>query len=228
MSPAAKETHRRIRRNWGLGLMVAWIVGWYVMLNPGSSGVFAQGLFGAQLLLVIATSPLAFVVSHIVGRNMADQEDAATERRYEEAEATRLQAEEADRRQRIAQSEEAALASRQSIDRREFIQKLGSVNDLLDVLPGETEAARIATIKLGVAQQLRDLTAKHTLDGLTALVRIDEAIRLSLTATLGRLEAGGMGQSPEAQVLRQALARGQHGPTLVQPARASGAAGAVR
>ena len=178
MSPAAKETHRRIRRNGGLGLMVAWIVGWYIVLDPGSDGVLAQGLFGLQLLLILATAPFAFVASHIIGRNLADREDAATARRYEEAEAARLQAEKADRRQRIAQSEEAAAASRQAIDRREFIQKIGSVNDLLDVLPGESDPARVATIKLGATQQLRDLVAKHPLESLTALVMADEAIRL--------------------------------------------------
>lgn len=74
MSPASKETHRRIRRNGGLGLMVAWIVGWYIVLDPGSDGVLAQGLFGLQLLLILATAPFAFGASHIIGRNLADRE----------------------------------------------------------------------------------------------------------------------------------------------------------
>jgi len=228
------EQYRRIRNGLGWVLMIAWVLGWHrhlsqqydaaiaALQNCGplegwqfikckagrlADGTSASSDFNSGMLLVVLSAPFAFLVSRYVARAVVESQAAADARSEAVAVADRQREEEARQNARIAHAETRAALTRQAIDRGEFIQKLGSVSDLLDLLPTESDAHRVAIIRQGIVKELRDLVAKHTLPDLTALVKGDAAIRLSLEAILLRLDTAALSASDAPRVLQAALGR---------------------
>jgi hypothetical protein len=218
------DRYRKLRKGWWLGLSAAWIGGWVWFLTRSDgkardcSGMLgdmacatSDGITTISVALGIAfallTTPLLLIPASFFARQTTDQEvaaDAARVRTQEEAEAA---ARAASQRKRQAQLDQQAQANRSSIHRSEFLQKLGAVSDLLRLLADEDDKTEIRQLKVGVAQSLRDLTAKHTLDGIVALIRGDRAIRLALPPVLDALEDARLDTSPEAKILDEAMAQ---------------------
>lgn len=168
----------------------------------------AHSAFSGGLTMAVLSSPLAFVVAHYMVKN---EYRLKAEREEKEAAARRVEAakvQEAQHVERQAKLEADASAAKGALDRGEFIHKLGSVGDFLNLLATEQDEGRIANIRLGASQALRDLVAKHPLEKLGALVQSDPAVKLSLAATLARLGEAGFGQAPEVLVLQAAMGVG--------------------
>lgn len=234
MNPSYPEQYRRIRNGLGWILMIIWITGWhhhlsqqydaaiaalqdcgplqgwqFVKCKAGrlADGTGASSDFDSGMLWVILSAPFGFLVSRYIARAIVESKAAADERNEAAALASQQRKEDAQQKARIAHSETMAARARHSIDRGEFIQKLGSVGDLLDLLPIESDAGRVAIIRQNIVQELRDLVAKHTLPDLTGLIERDEAIRLSLETILARLDTDALSASEAPKVLKAALER---------------------
>lgn len=226
MTPNLKQQYVRIRNGWALSLAVVWIVyrisalreqrrvalaaltdcsgflhGTGCAISRGViDGKFDTGVVGAVLL-----APLALVVGHYIARWMVERQQAAEQASLDAARAATTRAQQEEQALRQARIEGDASQARQSLDRGEFIHKLGAVGDFVDLLAHETDPTRIATIRLGAAQALRDLVAKHSLDQLTTIVASDTSVRMSLANVMGRLASVALDSGAEAAVLRAAL-----------------------
>jgi hypothetical protein len=166
----------------------------------------AHSAFSGGMTMAVLTAPLALVVAHYFVKN---EHRLKAEREAKKAATKRVEAakaQEAQHAERQARLEADASAAKGALDRGEFIHKLGAVGDFLSLLEHEEDTGRIANIRLGAAQALRDLVAKHPLEKLAELVQGDAAVKLSLTATLARLTSAGFGTAPEVLVLQAALA----------------------
>lgn len=218
------ENYKKLRTGWWLGLTAAWLGIWYWQLsrpeNPGrdcsgiigdvgcaaSDGISAIGLV-VGLFFALITSPLLLIPARYIAKYVTDQEVEAANKNAQEQEAKRIAQVDTDRKQRMKASDRAAEAARGTIHRTEFIQKLGTVGDLLRLLADEDDKAEIRQLKVGVSQSLRDLTAKHTVDDLARFIRSDASIRLALAPILTELKEAGLGLSSEAAILNEALSR---------------------
>ena len=238
----SKTRYRSIRNGWGWVIAIGWIVYWWMTLDAQKKTALAaltdcngfingtkcalsqggiEGNFAMGVLVAVIVSPCAWIVSHYLAR-WRMQAGAALEARQEEQQRTQAQlAQKRESEQRLAIAEDDASKARQSLDRGEFIHKLGTVSDFLELLSHEQDASRIANIRLGAAQALRDLTAKHSLDQLSAMVAADTSIRLSLETALRRLASFSFQEVAEVHILRAALDRATQQITSV-PATAPG------
>lgn len=219
MQPELRQRYRRIRNLWGWIIAFGWIAFWYFKLTAdhdayvatlgdcsgivgsvrcGAASSGASFSVGFGLILAIFTAPLAFVVSHYLARSVAESQQAGDDQRNANearAEQERLAVERAKRLERI---EIGAQSERQALARKEFIRKLGTVNDALDLMGDETDSPRRSIVRQAATSALRDVIAKHSLPEMTALLACDEAARLSADAlitrmrTLGPLSADGI------------------------------------
>ncbi|MDO8381023.1 hypothetical protein [Phenylobacterium sp.] len=223
----SKAEYRRIRNGWGLVLATVWIAYRWMTLDAAKRAALAtltncEGLingakcawnkgaiesaFSGGVLAAVLISPLALVATHYFARWRVESNLALAARQKEQQRSAAQLAQQREREQRMMQVEGDASKARQSLDRGEFIHKLGTVGDFLDLLAHESDPSRMANIRLGASQALRDLTAKHPLDQLSDIVAADTGVRLSLESVLGRLATSALDGSGEAQVLSAALA----------------------
>ncbi len=226
MIGTAKTRYRSIRNGWGVVLGLGWITYWWLNLAARHKAAIAafdhcsgflhsiscsmskgaaDGSYAGGVTLAVITAPLALIASHYFARWRMEEEEktAVLEGAKREAERVATQRQESDAR--LAVVEQDAQRARQTVERSDFIHKLGAVSDFLDLLAGEIDPIRIANIRLGAAQALRDLIAKHTIDQLAALIRADHAVQVSVTTILPRLSAASFDEAAEVHVLRAAL-----------------------
>lgn len=234
MTPASKPRYRQLRNRWGLCIALGWIFLWYLRfeyqeaaalaslqdcnalsgaqslkcsVSQGAQGVAGAAGYVIKMFLVLLSSPLAFLVSGHLARARIERDEAAQMAGQARSDAVRARDEAEAQATRSAQIETAAQATRRAIDRSEFIQKVGSVNDLLALLPTEAQPNRIAIIQQGIAKELRDLVAKHTLPDLADLVHSDETVALLLTKLLDDVSKTQLSSSDAIDVLKAAQQR---------------------
>jgi len=226
MTPASKPEYRRVRNGWGLALATAWIIYRWMGLAAEKRAALAglldcdglidatkcaiskgaiDGGFAGGVMFAVLLSPLAFIIAHYIARWQVERQESAEQQRAEQAQADAQLVQQREREQRVAAMEGDASKTRQSLDRGEFMHKLGTVSDFIELLAHESEPARVANIRLGAVQALRDLTAKHPLDQLTRMLADDAGVRLSLETVLGRLQTAALDGSSEAQILIASL-----------------------
>jgi len=218
------ERYKKLRGGWWLGLSAAWLGFWLWYLTRGDAKVRdCSGMLGDMacaasdsfttigvavgILFALLATPLLLNPAGYFARHATDKEiaaDTATARKQDAAEA---EARAAAQRERQAELERQAHASKSSIHRSEFLQKLGAVSDLLRLLADEDDKSEIRQLRVGIAQSLRDLTAKHTVDQLAAFIRADRAIGLAVPPVLAALEGADLGTSPEAKILDEVMRR---------------------
>ncbi len=219
-----RDRYKKIRTGWWLGLSAVWLAFWYWQLSSkpkvardceGTINSFGCGLgddlstasvFLSMMVALIAT-PIMLIPARAIARHFIDQEIAVDTKKAKEDNERAVAALSLSQRTRHAEAERQVQANRSSIHRSEFLQKLGAVSDLLRLLADEDDKGEIRQLKLGVAQSLRDLTAKHTLDELASFIRGDGAIGLAVPPVLDALEDAGLDTSPEARILDEAMSR---------------------
>ena len=209
---AGKAKYKQIRTRFWLGFALLWGAGWYLLLEStigarqaaqdatcaSSGGSFFCGggsgnsavvgvLIWIAMAVVVLTSPLMLLPARYAARRcMAYAEAREIQREAQEEAALRRRLQE-ESRQRIAHSEAEAAEARGKSSRSEIIMKLGSISDLADLLDVEQDSQRRMNIRLGVAQALRELLAKYDTAALGALIRSDEAARVSARSVIERL-----------------------------------------
>lgn len=225
MPPELRQRYRRIRNLWGWVIAFGWVAFWYVKLNTDynasvsalgdCSGLFgsvrcvaassgASAAFGIGMIFAILFAPLGFVISHYLARSVAESQQRADDQaktvaaRAEQKRIADAQA------KRLAEAEADALSERQALDRKEFIRKLGTANDALDLLESETDPARRSIAQQAATNALRDLVAKHPLPEMTMLLADDEAARLSAATMVARLRSAGP-LSADGTILERAM-----------------------
>jgi hypothetical protein len=222
----SKARYRQVRSGWGWFICLVWVGYWWSLFSgehsealaamSGCDGVFGSmkcsisrsgidGAFYAKMALIIIFAPLAWIPAHYIAARIVQSAERAEAKREEQEQAALSANQRRESEGRMAQAEQDAERARGQVERSDFMHKLGAVNDFLDLLASETDPSRIANMRLGAAQALRDLTAKHTIEQLAAFVRGDEAVKLSLTKTLRRLRAQKLHSAPEAHILKAAL-----------------------
>ena len=227
VNPKTKARYRRLRNFWGWVIAIGWIALWYTKLSAdhaalvaslgNCAGLFASISCSAQrtasslnvaggTILAVVTSPFAFVVSHYIARPIAEGQQSADERRAARAAKIESERDQQERRARIEQSETSALSARLALDRKEFIRKLGTANDALDLQDAETDPGRLGIARQAVNAALRDLNAKHTLAEMASLIASDEGVMLASNALIIRLKKRGP-LSSDAAILERALAQ---------------------
>lgn len=209
-----EERYRNLRNTLCIAFAVAWVIGWFLYANSGAdpnAGLISAAIHssnvGLAVLVAIVTVPIPMLIGRALARAHVRNQETADQNRNAAAQEAQRQEDERQRKMRLAAAEAAAQSGKQAIDRSTMVRKLGAVSNLLDLLPQETATDRIGTIKVGVAQELREVTANHTTEALEAMIRADEAVRLSLATVLPRLKAAGLDHSPEAVVIQTAAAR---------------------
>lgn len=204
MTAEQKEKYRALRNGLGVLLAVAWVAYW--ALKPSEAGIVGSFSHGAGVFFAVITAPFAFLVSHYLARFQVSRTAAEEQRRTDEeiklAETKRAQT----LREREAASVASAHSARQLLDRQEFIHKLGTADDALDLQIEAADPDRASLARQAVNRALRDLVAKHSLPELVGLIAGDEGARLRLRALLSRFrELGPL--PPDAEILQHALDR---------------------
>lgn len=231
MTAITKDFYKQVRKRIALVLAVMWIGGWYVHLDAvrvqeiqqmqackSGTGFKAMSCAGVDFILpseslssfglflsmtvVVLFSPLVFLpAGYLARRYMAYA--AAREIRQEEAARAQLQRQQQqESAARIAQNEAESDAALRQISRSEVIHKLGSINDLADLLPAESDEERMMNIRHGVAQALRELAAKYTVTELAGLIKSDPVIEHTVRAVVERLDGSSLRTIVEIQALR--------------------------
>ncbi|MEI9851221.1 MAG: hypothetical protein WDN24_10685 [Sphingomonas sp.] len=215
MNPANKQVYRRIRNLWGWIIAAVWVVFWYFRLNSHGAGecetmVAAAGcqmVAGFGIILALLTAPFAFVVSHYIARSVAERrqrgEDDRDRHAAEQAKA-KLDADREEQR-RILEAQDAD--TRRAMDRKVFIQKIGTARDALSAQAHETDPARQALAAQQVSAGLRDLVTRFDLQEMTQLIRTDHSVALLVRALIEDLR-NSMQFPPEALLLERALGPG--------------------
>lgn len=199
MTGEEKTLYRRKRNAYGWLIAAAWWAYWLMQPNEGWGVAYAGGL-----IFAFFTWPFAFLVSHYIARSMVESElkkEAADQSAAEQQRRIAAQRE-ADQRMRLIDDD--ALQARQKIERGEFLKKLGSVRDYLNLLPAAAEPDRILLIEQSIDKELRDLVIKHDVPAMSALIGSDDAVMLSVNAIVQTLEQRGQ-LSPDAEILKKAL-----------------------
>lgn len=225
-SDAGKAKYKQVRGRIWLGLAALWLVGWYIRLDQvnrdeaatyaacKSAGHwlcanFSAANFDVAMAVVVIASPLLFFPAWYLARRYMAVAGARAVRREAEAEAALERRQQEASRQRMVENDAAATKAREKNSRSEIIMKLGSVNDLVDVLAAEQDPQRRMQVRLGVAQALRELAAKYDATAFAALIQADEATRVTVGSVIGRLEASSLADLVELELLRRAADREQ-------------------
>jgi hypothetical protein len=228
------DTYKTVRNWLWLVFAIVWIVGCYWSLDAdraaqlakiqdcaktgglsgtvcatssyfGVADAVSSGVFGMQMLLVIVASPLMFLPARFAARmlmRLAFWLEIYQEKRARKSQ-QRLQRQASQKR--IAQSEAETSVAREKNSRTEVIMKLGSINDLVDVMEVETDQQRLMTIRLGVAQALRELAAKYDIATLGTIVRSDDAAHITARHVIQRLERSPLSDLVELHLLQTAV-----------------------
>lgn len=225
-----------LRNQWWLGLALAWIVLWWIVLDyrygatmaaivecdPNESGIGtaigdllgtrdcgedARATASNDFAVAMTGRVLLVVLLFFPARFFARLHLRLQEQTQARASAASLARAEAASAARLAESHTAAASAHRQTARSDILHKLGAVSDFLRLLADEQDAGRASTIRLSATQKLRDVTAKHTLDELSSFIRADIAISLAVPLVLDALRDARLDTSPEAKILAEAMNR---------------------
>jgi hypothetical protein len=214
LSPEEKKELGRLRLIWGIAIAIVWIVFWHMYLNANHQAEVAKpglfsgfwtglGLFAGTVVAAI-TSPIGFVISHFLAKATIENQRAASLQKEALVRDQQAHAEEQARLQRRALVEKNDKQSRAKNARTEFIQRLGAVSDLLDLLAQTTDSERLILIEQNAKKELRELVAKYPRHELAALVKGDDVIQLKLHQIFEKMLVRKM-KSDDAAILYYAL-----------------------
>lgn len=215
LTPDDKRELRSLRLKWGFLIGIAWVVCWWAYLSAehkaqlarqenceavkgvlSTAGCHASNVSGSTVSAVstffgvafaIITSPLGFVAGHYAAKAKVENARVAVLTLQDKATRALLQDEESARQARLASAESANQQTRTKIHREEFILKLGSVSDLIKLLPTAADDNTRLLITQAIEKELRELVAKHPLPDLKALIAGDEAIQFKLQALAAKV-----------------------------------------
>lgn len=230
------EAYQKLRNMLRWAFVGTWVLYWYFSLGAErtaqlasisncvkSSGVsgavcattnyfgvldtFTNSFFVGKMILVVVVSPIAFLPAAFVARRVVRAGRFVGRIQDNRQERVQIQLQHDERQKRIALSDAQTTQARGRNARAEVIMKMGSINDLVDVLEVETDQQRMMTIRLGVAQALRELAAKYDLDALGTLVHGDEATRITVQSVVQRLERTSLANLVELELFKAAISR---------------------
>lgn len=225
-----EEFYKQVRNKIALGLVVAWIVGWYVYLTGqhdqtakaaqacesglrgigcSSVGAVTVAVSGIGtfigMVFVVLTSPFMFLPAGYAARQYVIHLDRQESERAEAAQIHVQQQLQLESRERQLRHDVESTTALRQISRSEIIHKLGSINDLIDLLQTEADPERLMNIRHGVALALRELAAKYPTTELASLIHSDEVIAHAARAAVQRLEESALSTIVEIQALKVAV-----------------------
>ena len=171
----------------------------------GDEGM-ANTNFDMNFVGLLVLTPLMFLPARFVGGRVLGFAGAYAELSEVRQQKAQVRTQQRQSQLRLAHGEAQAADESQRIRRSEVLLKLGSINDLLDVLAEETDQDRRMQIRLSVAQALRELAAKYELAALGALIKSDDVLRHTAMTVIERLASSPLSSITELHVIRMALA----------------------
>jgi hypothetical protein len=208
-----EEQYKRLRNGLGLALAVAWIVWWWfsnsadeqasLSAQAPSDGIISWGLnwwnrgdaafaFGWKMIFAVATSPLAFVVSHYFARWRVEQLQKSEHARAEAAREGQLaqQAADLDRIRKTAESD--GEKAQRANERHELITRIGDVDSQLLVFETEKDQERKTRMLLNLTQFIYEIHAKYPSERLGGVLGADPVIPKMIENTLNHMRALGL------------------------------------
>ncbi len=194
-----------IRRVVGGAFCIAWV--WFVFnwMRPASTSFWSSIGDPWAFVVALVTSPFALIPANMTVRLLGGfflASGAAVSFSMNKLDDAKVQ--------RVIKAENrtnqaAIAAARAQNQRKDVINKLGTVQDYLHVLAEESDANRRGSIRLGIFQALRDIVAAYSYDDLKACIISDLATRESASRAIAGLEVAGLADGAEVAILKRAM-----------------------
>lgn len=216
MSEDSKRKTRRLRRNLGFILSIVWILFWYIYLNNQHEAVVATGGFWDKtnsgistfvgVIFAVITCPIGFLASHWLSSTISDRDQAKEEAQSAAAAERQQRLEEETQAKRLEAISNSDKETRTKNARAELILKIGSVSELLELLPLSKEPDRLMSISQSARKELREIVAKYPMPDLVALIGRDEVLRLKTDQLCKQLMSLRI-KSEDADILKESIRR---------------------